>query len=508
MLEINKNHKKANLNKLVKPLKTIAVSLTVPAVIFVYSGSIIDSDTYALDNKAKTETEEQFGIKIESEIKEIPDSCREDIVSFCKGDKITKKEVEQIKSINFSIGKDDSLEFLKYFKSVEDLHIGFNEANSKILNTIPYLDNLKKLGISCAEGEGSLDYKANKFWDRIDKYKNLEELYVAGFSIGENTIEKRNNIKTIRIENVSNLLADVSEVKSVFDVSYNGVYNSAIFITYNKYLKLKKEKRIKFNNQKSEDEFIEITKKIDDKVEKLNITDDMSDEEKVLKIVSNNMEVFKYYPYLDVENKKGEILTASDFDKGGALYGPFEKGYGVCEAASLLNTADFNRVGIKALEVQSIDHSFLMVNVDNKVYEIDPTWLDAEDDVLTIKVPNKDKKEEQEKTAVGKDREKLLNWAIKNNIEVSWFMNDPSLKKMKELDDSGSHNYLEDLKDIKTLLLSPNNKKVKAKVGGQALNMDFVFLVATLKSLGIAIPSKNKNEILTANIEDNKSKKL
>ena len=93
MLEINNNHKKLDF-KNNKPLKKI-IALGVGIGIAVYSGSLLENSVYSYEEHSNNHIENKYSL--------VPESCYEDILSFCDGNEITRHDLNSFDEMIFSI---------------------------------------------------------------------------------------------------------------------------------------------------------------------------------------------------------------------------------------------------------------------------------------------------------------------------------------------------------------------------------------------------------------------
>lgn len=437
MLELNKNHKKADLRYIKKPLRTVALTLSIPVVMFIYSGASIDT-TYALENDGVTNE------------RIVPDTAYEDIMLEVdpNQEQVTKKMLEKAKSLDFKIEGGDSLEFLKYCKNLEELRIMFLEGDTSSLKTFPEIKDLKDVTLITTDTIGLIN--DDTFFKNC---KDLEKLTLYGTSLGPNTIENSKNLKTLKVVRTRNLDVDLNNTSiEKLDISENGPYDIPVFLDSKDYKKLD-DIKVVFKDDETKEKYLEVSKKLDDIVKNLNL-DDLSEKEKIDKILVYVLKNLTYSE--DVEN---------NFEtKGGTLYEPLKNGKGVCQNYADFTKALVKKANVDAYSISSETHAFNIIEVEGTNYVYDPTWLDSNDKKKVIK---------DIKKGEGKNH--------------NWYMEKASLKHMEELDIEKDHNYV-GYPDY----LGKDMAKEEAKVyiQNEVINTTYGALIGVLSSLGMAIPLK------------------
>ncbi len=143
-LELNKNHKTANIQILEDTKRKIKISiLGAIMAASIFSGSASIDTAYALANDNSYETEE-----IDDSQYSIPACFEEEICNKCNKNSIsdvTSSDINSIKSLNLEINDSESLEFLSNFSNLNELCLEFFNTNDEYcLDTIPNIPSLKK----------------------------------------------------------------------------------------------------------------------------------------------------------------------------------------------------------------------------------------------------------------------------------------------------------------------------------------------------------------------------
>ena len=462
MLEINNNHKKANLNKLKKPLKTMAITISIPVVMFVYSGSNLEYNVYA----------EKETIKSEQQSKTIvPDSCYWDVLECIDSTKdgITKKDLEKVKKLFFYIDKKDSLEFLKYCDNLEHLTIGCKDSDTTVLKTMPKLKNLKYIRVLTYDNTGIITDDFSKFFKNID---GVEEFEISGPSLGPNTVEQLKDVETLSFTGSKNVDIDYSKLKiKTLDLSECGTYNIPFILDNKTYKKLPDYGiKVKFDSEKQKQKYLDISKRLDDIVKKLDIKKTDNDKEKLDKVLIYVLSSLTYDERVDTEKDPGEDY----FYKDGDLYGALERKTSICGNYAALTKALLEKAGVETYYASSSFHAFNLVKVEGKLYCLDSTWIDGSNNIKA-KIPVVNENNEIISYKNGTENDKVIQ-EIEDGLgpNYEWYLTDPSLDNMKELDPDGNHNYVgfptymeEDLKESGSLELdvSIGDKKVTTSLG-------------------------------------------
>lgn len=316
-------------------------------------------------------------------------------------DKSTINEDGTINFIDFnlemSIKKSLNITDKNYKLSISDAEkvVELNLENSNIENIsgINFFKNLK-----------SLNLMKNKIKDisDIEKLTSLERLYLSDNVISD--ISPISNLKKLNTLNIAyNEITDISPIKDLDNIDYPFINGNPIVnfnILYNKidlmsinfakslnlsnsdsYIVLEKENKRKLykNNQIAIDKMKEWVNE--------NINENMSDLEKEYKIINHILDRLEYA-------YDGNRAIEPD------VYGTYINGNTVCFGYALIfqYLANFSglenytvRTNLSEEEISSgvENHTWNIVKIDNKYYQVDLTWADDTLNYEYINISNK-----------------------------------------------------------------------------------------------------------------------
>ncbi len=126
-------------------------------------------------------------------------------------------------------------------------------------------------------------------------------------------------------------------------------------------------------------ETIDINNKIDEIAKSLDITDDMSDKEKLNKVISWILNNYQYDPEIAAYNENNifiPFLKYAPFYGKGFLYGSLNGETQICGNYAAMANVLLDRVGIESYMIYSLNHAWNIVKVDGEYYALDTTILD------------------------------------------------------------------------------------------------------------------------------------
>lgn len=283
--------------------------------------------------------------------------------------KITVEDAEKVTELNMENCNIENISGIKYFKNLKSLNLMKNKI--KDISDIEKLTNLEKLFLS-----------DNAIYD-ISPISNLKNLSVLNIAYNEITdispIKDLDNIdypfiNGNPIENF-NILYDKIEMMSINSAKSLNLSNSDSYIVEEK----ESKRNLYKNNQIAIDKMKEWVNE--------NINENMSDLEKEYKIINHILDRLEY---------AYDGNRASEPD----IYGTYINGNTVCFGYALIfhYLANFSglesytvRTNLSAEEINSgIDnHTWNIVKIDNKYYQVDLTWADDPLNYEYINVSNK-----------------------------------------------------------------------------------------------------------------------
>ena len=430
-LEVNKNHKSFNLdkNKAIKKTKIAISGLLV--TISLYSGVLLTDNVYAIAVEGATNNDSKYEFDYEG------------LFDHPKDEEV----------LSLDITDNSSLKFLQEFSNLKELQLCFYQYDVDNLNSFPDLPNLKKLYVDTIEFNGDISEEDKYF---LEKCKSLDELTIGGFYVGPNTVENLTNLKKLTFETGTTLDCDFKKLDFLKELSFENVlpYDLAISFTEEEcnYL-LDHHVKIDFGSSKNCESYLKACKELDEIVKELNINDNMTDSEKMKKIVLYIIDHVSYDPEVaDCEDydKMVNIVDKKGFYDGGFLKGALEKDTQICGNISALGEALFKRCGLKSTMAASDTHLWNLICVDDENYCLDMTFLDD----FYIKENNR---EITAKELIERDRFE----------EAIFYMADPSPKYMHKLDRFGYHDYLSypDYMNDKTFSIRFDDKELAVPFG-------------------------------------------
>ena len=301
----------------------------------------------------------------------------------------TEENMKRVTNLSIQIENEkEYLDFLTGFENLEDLTITINDENIENIKKLPQLLKLKTLSIKCENGLFSNEARTIL----EEKTPNLKKLCFKSKSMiyEPGSIELLKNIETLGINPGMNCDIDFSKLKTIntLEIYNKRPYDIAIWFNSKEYNTLKQNNiNVEFE-ENVEEKYLEISQKLDEIVEKLDINESSSDKEKldaILIYVLDNLKYDKGVKTARQNNIEHTELTKS-FYENGRLYGVFEKNSQICGNYSALVEALFDRVSSpwNSYIIKNERHSWNIVRIDGDIYYVDSTWLDG----LDVKVMN------------------------------------------------------------------------------------------------------------------------
>ncbi len=221
--------------------------------------------------------------------------------------------------------------------------------------------------------------------EQISKiFPNMEKLVLLNKEMAyePNSLEQLKKLRKIYINMGEN--CDIDFTKLTFlDTLYiasRRPYTIPISFNTNEYNTLiENSTNVVFINDEIENKYLEVSKKLDDIVLSLGITDDMTFSQKkdlVIEYVLRNLSYDKEVAKLNATEELYIELTKS-FYLGGILYGALEKSSSICGNYAALTEALLDRVDSpeKSYYVRSRSHAWNIISDEDVTY-LDTTWID------------------------------------------------------------------------------------------------------------------------------------
>lgn len=242
------------------------------------------------------------------------------------------------------------------------------------INNLPCLPSVKEI---CIEH----DYFSSKFASVLkDCFPNLETIkFNDNCTLEPNSLEQITQLKYIKLNLDQNCDIDFSKLTFLDELEISGeVYSFAISFNYNEYMDLiNNGVNVKFESEEIKRKYIDVSKRVLNIINELNIDDSLTFDEKMRKIVSYILQNYSYD--LSFSDESNEIPT-SDFYQDGILYGIFFKEQQICGnyAALLEACLDIIMPAETSYMTISDNHAWNTINYNGENYYIDTTWLDSQ----------------------------------------------------------------------------------------------------------------------------------
>lgn len=433
---------------------------------------------------------------------------------------ITIEDLKQLKELylmnEISVERDKDISWLNYCQSLEKLELEIvSEEAVEALNQIEGLKNLKTFSIN---GGPFLEFSNipinEQYFSFLKQCPNLRNLIVdaSSFSINDELLKEigskeygysikldgfnvwSDNIEPDKLNNCTDLTIYPALGDGTYDIAtvmsreqFNKLISSNIEVELRKKdynsTRIPKETMIEKVNR--------IYDEIDKIVEKINIDEKMSEEEKVeeiLKYVLENVTYYEKSKELQGEvgtetnifgqgNKELETLTIEKSYKDGYLYGALAhqveeneelEPAAICGVYAALVNVCCDRYGIESNVVIGNNHAWNLVNIDGEYWYVDPTALDNEEIDINKMI---------------KDNSYLINPNFTTYHE-------PTNKPYNIDFSANEENEKETAKIAENAI-----KEYKVKLNGQVVMVSAGTLMSILSGLGIAISKRQLESI-------------
>ena len=513
-LEINKNHKKANLKNLKFKNRLTATFLSTVAAITIFSGCSKQNIFNQNDNINPTEiveVTEDYNIFeynkdedtiIKSKMQkishnnqvDIPDMFKNVLLNFKSNEEniITIEDLEKITELNLSTVTAQSPEdliWLNYCTNLQSLQLLiFDDSVLEYISTFPNLENLALY--NCGSTDATIDYDNYKFLFS----PNLNCLVIDDFNVQKDLIESLPNIKTLDISSNTDMVLinynlDYQRLTNLDTLIISNPYTIAVHMNKND-IETLTQNNVKIIDKSYENQvplLLEINEKIDKIVEELNINNNSTEEEKIDKIIMYAINNLTYDSKISKDLSEGNNISSNLFYENGFLYGALELDTQICGNYSALIGALCERVGINEINQMSSVHSWNLVYVDGNNYYVDSTLID-----INIQ-------DEQD---------------INEMKQNEWYMQDPNQKT----DYTHKPFNLSDIIKIEEIKTEPDinvnqtndisNKVYKLTINEKEIIIGSGALIGILAGLGFAHEKKKKRINQDLNKEDENVMKM
>lgn len=214
---------------------------------------------------------------------------------------------------------------------------------------------------------------------------NIKVLELDNIHVNPTFLESLGSIELLKLKSFSTYYANVdySRIDNLkrIEFYYMGVYDYPVFLTNQMINDLRMNNVDIYLDKVDIDDVISLNNGIDDIVKNdLNINENSSDIDKLNEILLYILENFEYDEVVannNANNIDDTKLVSSFYAKGimDALYN--KKGNIICGNYSALFQALANRVGLTSYYVTSSTHAWNLVCFNGERYYVDSTWLDT-----------------------------------------------------------------------------------------------------------------------------------
>lgn len=497
-LIVDKNHKKIDASRIGNPLKRITSGLLAGGMaLSMYSGALTSSIKASADE-----------LDNNNSIMSIDEDNRE--INF--GEKVTiqgsykfkwtvgiAKTVDGFLTLSGLDEKSD-LSDLKYFEKVKNLDLKCYSCN--IFNSMPIMSNVETLSIECWDGSELTE----EYIDMLrERFPNLKKLDIGNAIINPVFVEKMKGLEELSISPYRNCDIDFTKLTFLKKLTLGDEpYTVPVYFNTNEYNTLRNagvEVELK-----DKETFLDISKKLDDIVNSLNISENSTDREKLDAVLIFVMDKLQYDPGVTAAIYSGntDSVPVADFYKDGLLYAVFNKDTAVCGNYSALVEAIFDRIGSpqKSLIMAGSNHAWNLMNIDGELYYVDSTWLD--DEKITNETVGETYVDDQgyeHKTIICHSVSSVDAIKEGNTDKLEWYMNsDFDSEPVSHTSDIMVPEYvLADVNNIEdksgVILDNSSNKKVSINVNGKTISITLGALVGVMSAIGLAVHvNKNKKK--------------
>jgi len=245
----------------------------------------------------------------------------------------------------------------------------FTKEKYGFLKDIPYINNLK-LGEPLKLGSKS----DNMFFNMISNAYILNNFKSISYNIESEFLESLKNVHNLNLavdEYFRYKYTDLTFLDSLY--LNGGAYDIAIYFSNEDISKLiESGVDVKTNDM---DLLVSVNNRIDEIINELDIDSKLKDKNKVDLILSYVLSNASYDEKLIGVEDVSNYNISKFYDKG-YLKGFLENDTQICgNYASIINVL-LNRMGIDTYLINSPDHVWNILNIDNKYYYLDSTWID------------------------------------------------------------------------------------------------------------------------------------
>ena len=533
----DEKHKKIDASKKGIPIKRITSGLIAGGMaISMYSGALskLKASAEELDNNNSIVYIDEDSRKIDLGEQVLVEHSY-DICQFTVGE---AKNASGDLNITFYDDKYD-LSDLKYFENIKELNLyfGFPCNIFDSLESMPVMPNVETLffmyGYNSELDEKHIDMLREKF-------PNLKSVNLSDAIINPVFAEKMTGLEELSIKPAINCDIDFTKFTYLKKLKLGSLpYTTPVYFNTNEYNTLcNAGVEVMFGDysddaSKNKDIYLDVSKKIDDIVQNLNISENSTDKEKLDAILIFVMEKLQYDSGVReaIASGNNDLNTCTSFYKNGLLDAVFTKDTAICGNYSALVDAIYDRIGSpeKSIIVNSESHSWNLINIEGELYYVDSTWLDDEN-ISTQIVESYVDEQGIQHILTSYDHVSSID-AIKEGKtdKLEWYMNsdfdsDPAhhtldmafpeyvLSKGEEEDKTELNQVIESQvsvddssqvqqnndnnKDKKEIVLDDSsNKKVSINVNGKTIGITLGALVGVLTSAGLAVHINKKKKL-------------
>ena len=311
--------------------------------------------------------------------------------SIVKGNSLI--DLAKLKTLSITVPIDyqvGDLLWLNYCVNLEKLTIVCK--SDDVLRDIYELPNLNDLEIFRGfikvepyKMEETLEVKNCAFLNKANK---LNRLVIANFNIEAGLIESLTSLKDLYLitsldEIVINYDIDYSKLIFLNNLIINRPYSIIAHMSTDEVNTLiNNNVGILMSDGKGEyvsakDLLIETNYMIDKMIDEININDNMKEIDKVKSILYYVLDKLDYDEEVRAELNKGtEHINVSSFYEMGYLYGALNKGSAICGNYASLFVTLCDRAQVSGLVTTSYKHAWNVLNIDDSLCYVDPTFLD------------------------------------------------------------------------------------------------------------------------------------
>lgn len=271
------------------------------------------------------------------------------------------------------VSESDDLSYLNAYTDLEYLTIN----GSGMGRGIEKLPHLKKLTINTL----NVDFQYLEFLKKCNGNLVVEINSINAFNT--DLLESYTTIKNLNIYVSDKSNIDFKKLSFLKNLTISGLkYNIPIFFSSEDYEYLTNAGvSVSIMDENDKDiyaGFMEIDSKLYDIINSLDITDDMSLEDKMDLILIYVLENCEYEPNLtELDNR-----LIMPFYKDGYLSSFFNNDTQICGNYAAITKALAHRIGLESYLIESYKHAWNLIEIDGEYYFCDPTFLDSSPVVL------------------------------------------------------------------------------------------------------------------------------